>query len=190
MPSAKAPLPNKPEARLAAAPGFGKALREAERKEIDGRDEQAKDADLKRVSAGAEAPDITAEGLDGKLFNLSDIEGKVIVVTFWADWHKGCRHQYGAQRELVEKMKQRPFAMVGVNCDEDRAEAQKVAEREKMTWKNFWDGRWGRITQEWHVQTYPMTFVIDHKGIIRHRNLNGKELEAAVENLVKEAEAK
>src|SRR4029079_12644868 len=111
-----------------------------------------------------DAPDITAEGLDGKVFNLSDVEDKVIVLVFWADWHKACRHQYQAQRELADKMKQRPFAMVGVNCDEDRAEAQKVAEREKMTWKNFWDGRWGRITQEWQIQNYPTTIVIDHKG--------------------------
>jgi peroxiredoxin len=138
---------------------------------------------------GQEASDITAEGLDGKVFNLSDYEDKVIVLVFWADWHKACRVQYKAQCELAEKMKQRPFAMVGVNCDEDRAEAQRVAEREHMTWKNFHDGRWGRITQEWQIQAYPTTIVIDHKGIIRYRGLSGKELENAVEKLLKEAEA-
>jgi serine/threonine protein kinase/peroxiredoxin len=168
-------------------------VREAQAKKdgVDAERAEAKEMaqdQILRATLGQDAPDITAEGLDGKVFNLSDIEDKVIVLVFWADWHKACRHQYQAQRELAEKMKQRRFAMVGVNCDEDRAEAQKVAEREKMTWKNFWDGRWGRITQEWQIQAYPTTIVIDHKGVIRYRNLSGKELENAVEKLLKEAE--
>jgi peroxiredoxin/tRNA A-37 threonylcarbamoyl transferase component Bud32 len=191
-PGAKGQASNGSDGRM--APGFGALAEEAKKKpdlraEKGEAEKDAKEAQNK-ADTGREAPEITAEGLDGKVFKLSDVEGKVIVLTFWADWHAACRRQYAPQRELAEKMKNRAFAMVGVNCDEDRAEAQKVAERERMTWKNFWDGRWGRITQEWQVQAYPMTFVIDHHGVIRHRNLKGKELEDAVEKLVKEAEAK
>ena len=121
------------------APGFGALAEEAKKKpeiraEKSGEDKDGKEAQNK-ADTGREAPEITAEGLDGKVFNLSDVEGKVIVLTFWADWHAGCRREYAPQRELAEKMKNRAFAMVGVNCDEDRAKA-KVAEREHDL-KNF-----------------------------------------------------
>ena len=33
---------------------------------------------------------------------------------------------------------------------------------------------------------WPTTYVIDHRGVVRHRDLSGKELEDAVDALLKE----
>ncbi len=39
-----------------------------------------------RLQIGMEAPDITANDLDGEEFSLSDYRGKVVVIDFWGDW--------------------------------------------------------------------------------------------------------
>ena len=43
--------------------------------------------------------------------------------------------------------------------------------------------------QTWNVRGWPTGYVIDHNGIIRYKNLRGRELEEAVEQLLQEAEA-
>jgi serine/threonine protein kinase/peroxiredoxin len=169
---------------LAAAPGAAVD----KRGEAAAKDDKAKQADGQTPTLIMSELDIEGQDLDGKPFTLDDYEGKVIVVSFWADWNANCRNNYPQQKQLAEGMKSRPFALVGVNCDEDRATGRKAAEQHELNFRSCWDGRWGQIAQQWKVQSYPTNFVLDHHGTLRHRNLSGKELEAAVEKLVKECE--
>lgn len=50
--------------------------------------ERAKDAlfELQHLSVGKEAPEITAEDLDGVEFKLTDYRGKVVLLDFWGNW--------------------------------------------------------------------------------------------------------
>ena len=101
---------------------------------------------------------------------------------------------YPHERSLVKKMADKPFALVGVNSDPELAALKKVLEEEKITWRSFWNGKEGTrgpISTEWNVQGWPTLFVIDHKGVIRHKWLGspGDEvLDKAIEKLVEEAE--
>jgi len=44
------------------------------------------------------------------------------------------------ERALVEKMKGRPFVLLGVNGDDDREKANAIAATEGINWRSFWDG--------------------------------------------------
>jgi hypothetical protein len=90
------------------------------------------------------------------------------------------------ERSLVEKFADKPFAIVGVNSDGDRDELRKIQEREGITWRSFWDGGGtsGPIATAWNVHAWPTIYVLDHRGVIRHRNLRGEALERAVEQLL------
>ena len=39
-----------------------------------------------RVKVGQPAPEIDGEDLKGQVFKLSDYRGKVVLLSFWADW--------------------------------------------------------------------------------------------------------
>jgi len=101
---------------------------------------------------------------------------------------------YGHERSLVKKMTDKPFALVGVNSDNDLAALKPVLEEEKITWRSFWngkDGTGGPISQEWNVHGWPTLYIIDHKGVIRHKYVGSPgddKLDAAIEKLVAEAE--
>ena len=100
---------------------------------------------------------------------------------------------YPHERSLVQRLENRPFAIIGVNSDADLEKLKPRLAKEQITWRSFWNGPLGTggpISEEWNVYGWPTIYVIDHLGVIRHKNLRQeKELDAALEKLVEEAEA-
>ena len=100
------------------------------------------------------------------------------------------------ERSLVKRLEGKPFALIGVNSDRDREDCKKKNEAAEITWRSFWNGpagTGGPISKEWNVQGWPTLYVIDHKGVIRHKWLGSpgdKVIDEAIDKLVAEAEKK
>ena len=59
---------------------------------------------------------------------------------------------YPHERSLVERLQDKPFALIGVNSDIDKKELKKRMEKEKITWRSFWcgpEGTGGPIPTAW-----------------------------------------
>jgi hypothetical protein len=100
---------------------------------------------------------------------------------------------YPHERSLVSKMEGKPFVILGVNSDESLEEMKKAIDKEKLTWRSWFDGPQGPIAQKWNISGYPTLYVLDAKGVIRHKWVGSpgdKVIDEAVETLVKEAEKK
>jgi hypothetical protein len=93
------------------------------------------------------------------------------------------------EREMVERLKGRPFTLLGINSEGSRSALQKVLEDEKITWPNIYDGPPGQgpIAKRWNVHGWPTIYVLDHEGRIRYRDLRDKPLEEAVLKLLADA---
>jgi peroxiredoxin len=144
------------------------------------------------LSAGQRAvgkilPEVTGTDVDGKPLKLSDYRGKVTVLYFWGTWCPPCRAMIPHEKEMAKKFKDKPFALLGVSSDANVGTLKKFLAAEEMTWKHFNDGgRSGPIHQQFGVRYWPNIYVLDAKGVIRHKDIRGKELEDAVEELLKE----
>jgi thiol-disulfide isomerase/thioredoxin len=137
---------------------------------------------------GMPAPEIDGEDFDGQRLRLSEHRGKVVVVVFWASWCPPCRAMIPHERELVEKHRGKPFALLSVNNDEDHDEARAVMMKQHMTWPNWkTSGTGDPICRNWHVKNWPTIYVLDANGIIRYTNVRGKQLENAVDTLLAES---
>jgi len=95
---------------------------------------------------------------------------------------------YPHERSLVKRLEGKPFAIIGVNSDDDLDKLKKVLEKEQITWRSFYDGSGGPIAEAWDISSWPSVFVIDHKGVIRFEGVRGKDLDQAVDQLLKEAD--
>jgi hypothetical protein len=62
--------------------------------------------------------------------------------------------------------------------------------KENITWPQFFDGGGtsGPIATTWNVSGWPTLYLIDAKGVIRHKNLRDAAMEKAILDLVAEAE--
>ncbi|MGP0062318.1 MAG: trypsin-like peptidase domain-containing protein [Isosphaeraceae bacterium] len=123
---------------------------------------------IEHLSVGKKALDIVGTDADGKTFKLSDYKGKVVVLDFFADWCPYCVKMYPEERTLVQKLEGKPFAILGVNCDSIDTLRQILADK-RITWRCWSDGKEGPISQTWQLEGYPLTFVLDHEGVIRHK---------------------
>lgn len=101
---------------------------------------------------------------------------------------------YPHERSLVKEMQGKPFALIGVNSDTDKEKLKTAMEKEHITWRSFWNGKEGTrgpISNKWNVHGWPTLYVIDAKGIIRHKWVGSpgdKVMNEAIEKLVKDAE--
>ena len=90
------------------------------------------------------------------------------------------------ERELVKKLADQPFTLLGVNCEQSRSALQKLIKDEKINWPNIYDGRSnGPMVTRWNIRAFPTIFVIDPAGVIRARDLPSDQLEKVVKDLLK-----
>jgi hypothetical protein len=94
---------------------------------------------------------------------------------------------YPHERSLVKRMQGKPFQLVGVNSDTDKAHLKQRMAEEHITWPSWFDGSTsGPIASQWNVHSWPTVYVIDSKGVIRFKDLRGKDLDDANDKLMKE----
>lgn len=93
-------------------------------------------------------------------------------------------------RSLVKKLEGKPFVIVGVNCDTDRAKTKALVAKKGPPWRSFWDGGSinGPIQNQWNIKAYPTMYLIDHKGVIIGQTMPIGEGAAMIERAVKDAE--
>jgi thiol-disulfide isomerase/thioredoxin len=179
----------------------GKALTKDELKELEtmvrdkgtlGEYAETKLDEIANIGEGKPAPEIVGVDIEGKPLKLSDYRGKVVALVFWGSWCGPCMREVPRERELVEKFQGKPFAMLGVNCNETKEAALKAIQAEKMTWPNWHDEKdeQSSIQSRYHIRSYPTIMVIDAKGIIRAKGALGDGLDTFVEELLKEIEPK
>src|SRR5678815_1705705 len=101
------------------------------------------------------------------------------------------------ERSLVARLKDEPFALIGVNSDKNFADLKKKEYvDEKITWRSFScgdNGTSGEIPTAWGVQGWPTIYLIDAQGVLRKKYLGspGDEvLDKEIDALVAEAKTK
>jgi peroxiredoxin len=138
------------------------------------------------LTVGRRAPDFECELLDGKKARLSDFRGNVVVLDVWATWCAPCRAMIPRQRELVERLKGKPFKLVGVSADDEKETLIRFLRKEKMPWTHMWSGATGGFIDQYQIGSYPTIYVLDAEGTIRFKHVRNEEMDRAVETLLKE----
>jgi hypothetical protein len=91
----------------------------------------------------------------------------------------------------VEQYAGKPFVLLGVNSDEDREALNKTLIEERITWRSWWDdGRIdGPIHTTWQIDLRPAIHLLDHKGVIRYRDIPPDKVDSAIAKLLEELTA-
>ena len=118
--------------------------------------------------APAAAPvELRLPDLDGQDRSLDDFRGKVVLVNFWASWCTPCVQEMPSIQRLAELMRDRPFAVVGVNVAEHARRAKAMAERLGIGFPVLLD-RESDVFHRWGGTVLPTTYVLDGAGVIRY----------------------
>ena len=96
---------------------------------------------------------------------------------------------YPHERSLVARLKDEPFALIGINSDRDLDALRPRLEEENITWRSFWNGPQGTggpISARWNVRGWPTIYILDHEGVIRFKGPRGEAMDEAVDQLLEE----
>ena len=113
------------------------------------------------------------------------VGGDVVVVNRGADRDVIRRQQFG---DLLKRHQGRPFAVLSVDTDEDKAPLRQAIAAGEVAWPCWWDGGvGGPITLRCGIDSFPTVFVIDRKGTVRFKDIQGPQLDEVVETLLNES---
>lgn len=110
-------------------------------------------------------PGFDLETLDGQgRVDLADLEGKIVVVNFWASWCDPCKDEAPLIEDLSRSLgADGDVEFVGVNTQDLRTDARAFAETYGLTYPLIFD-EGGAVGRDWGVGAFPETFVIDADG--------------------------
>ena len=108
------------------------------------------------------SPEIELRTLSGEKFKLSNLQGKVVVLNFWASWCPPCRAELPMISKLSEELKDKGVAIFGVN-DEDVKTARKYLEGAHLNVTTLDDSA-HKVHAAYRVHSIPTVFVIGPDG--------------------------
>ena len=95
------------------------------------------------------------------------------------------------EKALVERLKNEPFALLGVNTDDDKDEYRKKLADYGVTWRSSWQGSTaGPWPTQWGINSYPTIFILDEHHVIRALDARGEDLGKVVDGLLAEMKAR
>ena len=124
-----------------------------------------------QVSCGSKSeetvPVIVLPTLDGQLVNLSDFNGKVVMLNFWATWCPPCRSEIPDFIELQNDLGDEGLAIVGISLDTAPPDVvQGFMDDNGINYQVLYAGEQAEevVDQMGGVRGIPTTFLINRQG--------------------------
>ena len=73
------------------------------------------------------APDFTLQALNDSSYTLSKMEGKVVLINFWATWCGPCRMEIPEFNELHKSYHEKGFEILGISVSDNKKQLKNFA---------------------------------------------------------------
>ena len=129
---------------------------------------------------GNKAPEILCDGVKGDCDPLSSLEGKMVLIEFWASTCDPCRDVHFEMDRLYRKYQQstfkdgKGFTIYSVAIDQDHDQWEQAVKEDRVSWDNqLCDPRkWNApAILDYEINSLPKYFLVDGDGVIVDRAL-------------------
>jgi peroxiredoxin len=141
---------------------------------------------LNGLAVGKKAPDFTANSPEGKPVRLSENLKGYTLIDFWASWCGPCRKENPNIVAAYKEFHDKGFNVFGVSLDKKKENWIKGIKDDNLDWQQvsdlkFWNSE---IAKLYGVRAIPANYLVDSKGIIVAKNLQGEELQSILKKLL------
>jgi len=134
-------------------------------------------------------PAFAVETIDGQRMSLDDLQGKVVLIDFWATWCGPCMAALPHIRSIAKKFEGQPLVVLSISVDTNQAKWKEFVAKNEMTWPQAFDGGFnGKVARAFGVHAIPNTFTVDADGVLQDEHTGDGSIEGKLKKLVKRAE--
>jgi thiol-disulfide isomerase/thioredoxin len=120
------------------------------------------------------APNFRLTNLHGEEVSMASLEGKVVLVNFWATWCGPCRDEMPSMETLYHDYKGKGFEILAISSDMDGAPAvQPFVKKLGLSYPILLDTDF-RVDDKYLIQSVPTTVLVDKNGFITRRVVGGR----------------
>lgn len=124
------------------------------------------DRPARKASVGLDAPEFELRDTEGKLWRLTDLRGKVVLLNLWASWCDTCKEELPSIQRLIDSEKNNgKLLFVSVLYNDDPSKALAYLKANSFAFPILVDT--SNVSRIYGITGVPETFVIDKKGIIK-----------------------
>lgn len=127
---------------------------------------QAQGYEVQAWPVNQAVPALQASDLSGRLWRLSELRGKAVLLNFWASWCAPCRAEMPSLQTLADVYGPDKLQVLTLNFKESATVAQRFAQRSDLRLPVLLDPQ-GQWTRQWGVSTFPSTVLIAADGQVR-----------------------
>ena len=141
---------------------------------------------------GMRAPDFHTKDFEGNPVNLSQYEGQVVIMNFWATWNDQCLQELPEIKKLYRKLKGPDVQFIGVSSDDNIDDLKGFIRQNNIEWPQICEEmRYkGMMSKLYDVNIIPIIFVLDQKGRVQYIGNSKEKIEQIVSALIVSAETK
>jgi len=133
-------------------------------------------------------PAFSITTVDGTRVSMDDLQGKVVLLDFWATWCGPCREALPHIRQVAKKFQGEPLVILSVSLDSDEQKWKEFIGKNEMTWPQYRDGSFnGPIAKMFGVNAIPHTFTVDADGVLQEEHIGDASVEGKLKKLLARA---
>ncbi len=123
---------------------------------------------LQEVNLKTQPLGLKFTAVDGRAVDVSKLQGKVVLIDFWATWCGPCVEELPTVLKIYKEQHAKGFEVIGVSLDADKAELEAFLKDKGVEWPQYFDGKGpeNELFIKFNLESIPTMWLLNKKGVV------------------------